>query len=615
MRDKFSCTAVLDGWMKRYPIPFSLVGSYLIVWGMAGSFHVKARELTLGHSLIAVMLLAVLAGFFRKAIRLQTVRILRYSFWLGLLFSLCTVLGAQLDRSDVLSWASGTLVTIIGMTLFYILLLTVLFRLLERPFERVRKPFSYSGKTWLLIFGFILLCWLPGYLASWPGIYDYDSIDQTRQILVSGYVTSHHPVAHTILLSGFLKIGRLLFGSYEAGLGIFTFLQMCLLDASVTGISCYLIKRRKPRWLVVCSALFFGLLPIHQIFAVWATKDVIFTALLLFWIVSALKGLENPEEFFASAKQQIFFAILSFLLCVFRNNGLYALLFTAPFFVILCKKYRVRILFLLLIPVLAYSLYQGPILKTFQVVPGDMREMFSIPCQQLARVYTKSPDKFLPEQEETLYEILPKKALSGYHSMIADSTKNSFQTETFQKDPWKYIALYLEIGIKSPRTYIEAFLLNSLGFWYPDKTYPDARAYHPYMEYRMADPALFGGDYIYLQRHSLLPSYESYLEKIALHTVWQKIPVLSQLFEPGFYFFALCLTTAVLLYRKEYRCLPAVSILLGLWGTLILSPVALIRYAYPLILAFPLMLSLMIPSARNDSCRIQAPDTDVLPPL
>ena len=49
------------------------------------------------------------------------------------------------------------------------------------------------------------------YLAMFPGIYDYDSIDQTLQFLVTGNVSGHHPVLHSLLLSGFMKSDMLFF--------------------------------------------------------------------------------------------------------------------------------------------------------------------------------------------------------------------------------------------------------------------------------------------------------------------------------------------------------------------------------------------------------------------
>lgn len=53
----------------------------------------------------------------------------------------------------------------------------------------------------------MLLCWLPGYLAYYPGICAYDITIQMGQV-VSGSYGTHHPLAHTLLVGLFAKLGN-----------------------------------------------------------------------------------------------------------------------------------------------------------------------------------------------------------------------------------------------------------------------------------------------------------------------------------------------------------------------------------------------------------------------
>ena len=172
--------------------------------------------------------------------------------------------------------------------------------------------------------------------------------------------------------------------------------------------------------------------------------------------------------------------------------------------------------------------------------------------------------------------------------MIADSTKNYFNSEEFKSDPKKYIKLYLSIGTKSPRKYVEAFLQNSLGFWYPNKSYPDIRMFHPYTEFEMADPNLFKGDYIYIERSSMFPTYENFLRKVILETWWTRFPVISNFFVPGTYFIILCFVLMYSIYKKKWEKLVLLSFWGAFWLTLLISPVALVRYAYPVIFCLPI---------------------------
>ena len=47
-------------------------------------------------------------------------------------------------------------------------------------------------------------------------------------------------------------------------------------------------------------------------------------------------------------------------------------------------------------------------------------------------------------------------------------------------------------------------------------------------------------------------------------------------------------------YRRQWRMLCPALLLMGLWGTLMLGPVVLMRYAYPLLMAQPLLIGTVI---------------------
>ena len=75
--------------------------------------------------------------------------------------------------------------------------------------------------------------------------------------------------------------------------------------------------------------------------------------------------------------------------------------------------------------------------------------------------------------------------------------------------------------------------------------------FHPYTEFDMADPNLFKGDYIYLERMSLFPQYEEILRPFFQSAVWKKIPIVSNFFVPGTYFIVLLFGISVSFYRKK----------------------------------------------------------------
>lgn len=115
----------------------------------------------------------------------------------------------------------------------------------------------------------------------------------------------------------------------------------------------------------------------------------------------------------------------------------------------------------------AYVLLQSGLNIVLKPESTNAMESLTVPIQQLARTWNYSPELFLEEDQETLFEILPEESLQLYQPKLSDLVKAGFVTESFQNDPGKYLKLWLKIGIKAPATYLNAWLLTSYGFWYP----------------------------------------------------------------------------------------------------------------------------------------------------
>jgi len=69
-------------------------------------------------------------------------------------------------------------------------------------------------------------------------------------------------------------------------------------------------------------------------------------------------------------------------------------------------------------------------------------------------------------------------------------------------------------GLKCPVTYIDAFLANNFGFWYPDVILPDPVTSQNYIE-----TSIKTYESIKIERNSLMPELEKLYDKIAIDTV------------------------------------------------------------------------------------------------
>ena len=177
--------------------------------------------------------------------------------------------------------------------------------------------------------------------------------------------------------------------------------------------------------------------------------------------------------------------------------------------------------------------------------------------------------------------------LHTYNDSIADVVKGYTNTNLLKSDPQKYIKLYFSVFKKSPKQFIEAFALNTLGFWNPEKNYYDSRMVHPYLEFYMLEAKKHNPDYIEIQRHSFLPHYEKILEKLVAQNYFSKIPIISSFLKLGTYFTLFITVLIFILYKKSYKYLVPLSYVFGLYITLFLSPVALFRYGFPILLITP----------------------------
>lgn len=592
---------------KKKRISICLIWAYCALIGMVQFLKIGNINRNFSNNIIFVPFFIMMYFVLHKMLESVKKKEIVYSAFFSFVFSGILVVGAQIEYLRAIAWTMGTALKIILLTLFWIPIIALLLKwCIENKEFSINEKIKWSkNKVFIAIAGM----WTLAYLALYPGIYDYDSIAQTLQFLVTNEISSHHPVIHSFILSFFLNVGDTLVGSYQFGLGIYSLLQMLFLAFVAMQVTWFLRERNK-KILFYLSLIFFMFFPLHYVMAVWATKDIIFTGLFVLLCLELFKFLENKNDYWREKKNILKYILLVVLMCMFRNNGVYALILMLPICALCLRKQSVKLILITVGAICIYLSYQNVMLPALDVTPGNMREMLSIPCQQLAKVYVERPEIFSEEEKELLFSLIPEKNLKDYQyrPMISDATKNFFDSEQFMSDPQKYIKLYIEIGLRSPRKYIEAFLANSLGFWYPNKSYPDERMFHPYTEFDMADPNLFKGDYIYIDRASKIPLYEKVLKKLIWETQWTKLSGISNLFVPGMYFIIICFIIWISVYRKKWDWMVILGFWMGFWITLLISPVALVRYAYPIIFCLPLcgyMVVNVSSSFSNEKIRIK----------
>lgn len=447
-------------------------------------------------------------------------------------------------------------------------------------------------KYWLIIF----VCWIPVFLAFYPGAFVYDATDEYVQVATRQF-TTHHPLAHVLLLGGFVCAGNKFFSSFNIGIALYTICQMLLLSGVFSYTVCYLRTKVKNKYVTWGAVLFYGLFPVIPMYAVCCAKDGIFTAAFLLVVIKMLQCLENPLVF-TNNKGNIAVSVLAAaVMMLFRNNGMYAYMVWILVIAAGClflKKDKKSIVKIVMIMIASFVVFLGCSKMLTMVTDADdseSQEIMTVPIQQMVRTYVYSPETYTEEEKEILFEILPGEDMHLYNARLSDLIKSKFNNEAFNQDKGKYLGLWAKIGFKKPMIYLNAWLMTSYGYWYPDAVI-NVYGGNTVHTFTYQDSSYFGFETEYPgTRESKFPWLEEQYRKMSLELYQQKIPGISMLFSPGFLFWVFMFCFCYCLQQGSWEKVIAFAGILLLWLTAVLGPTYLVRYVLILWFALPVIVA------------------------
>lgn len=580
-------------------IPFVL--SFISTLGINGLITITSEQVT-NNSFVYFIFFALFLFTFSK-IKILKKGYTVFSIIFSVFLSLVLIIGSQLEFYSEIIWSFATLIKIIALSVSIFPLNYLLLKYVDKFKIQKSDNINYK-KIFVITFLIILFFNFLVFLALYPGEYGYDAGFQIMKILEKDVqITSHFSLLFSFILAKVVNLGKVLFGSYQVGFGIYCFLQMTFLSYVATKITVFCVKRIPNKIIYFINVLFFSFFPLYTLMSISAAQDSVFAGLFCLIILNVIELIEN-KDYWKNKLKPISLGILIFLLCLIRNNGFYCILISIPFIFLSCKNKKVVVLLIFIIPLFAYKIYSGPVFNILGVTKTDtFREMLSIPSQQFARVYNYNLKVFSKEELKQLKKFYPQIddfKYYTYRQSIADPTKSVLNNKYVKSNLKDYISLWTSNGVKDPENYVEAFLLNSLGFWYPNKNYNDDRMYHPYIEIEMMDAAKWNPRYVQIKRESKFPIYEKILNITIGKNAWKRIPIISTIFTTGTYFIIFIFLFLLTILRRNFKYMLPISIILGLYATLFLSPVALFRYCFPIIMVSPLMINLILYQKKND---------------
>ena len=358
-------------------------------------------------------------------------------------------------------------------------LLFIIIKLLYKKINVIKKEnnspkkyFTNNKRSLLLIALLILLAYIPYLIHSFPGNLNYDFIVQIKEALNYQTLVNGHPYLHTLFVGLCLKLGYFFTNSYNIGIFIYTLLQVLLSCFTFSFVIYYMAKKGIKTKFRVLTLLLFMFFPMYPLYSVWLTKDIVFSLFMVFITIGIIEICTNKE--IVKSKKYIILMMVTFLLAMLsRKNGVYIVAILFPFILLSNRKNWIRITIMFLIPILAFKIIDGPVRTSLNIPNGWKGELYSIPSQQMARIYKYESENLTSEQKETIESyILANNIEELYNPLIADPIKGILNIEKIDSNKLDLLKFNFELLLKYPTRTLESFLCTTYRFYYLDNDGP-----------------------------------------------------------------------------------------------------------------------------------------------
>ena len=501
-----------------------------------------------------------------------------------------------------------SLLMYIGYYNLFLIIISYIFRFIDKNnYDEVgnkknNKIISLFKKhPFLFSVVFIIICWLPYIISFYPIILSPDPSYQIKQffgirtkyadysILIDDNVviTNHHPVTHTVLLGGCLKLGELM-GNDNLGLFFYSIIQMTFLVTTLAFSIYYMQKMNLKTKYLFGVLLLYALVPMFPLYAMSGVKDVIFGTLIFLYLIFLHNYIKVKGDY--KWWQYILIILLLILICLFRNNGIHTLILSLPFLLFVVRKKWKEILIVMICVFGFYGVFDKIVLPYFKITPGSIRETLSVPFQQTARLVKYHSDDLTSEEIEVIDKILGYDDLAErYNPELSDPVKNEYNKYATNEDLKEYFKVWFSGLIKHPGTYIEATMNNTYGYFYPEKT-------NWYVYYKYDDRIVEDG---FSYSYNSLGTLRNVLSNYAV--CFPYIPVIGLISNIGFNVWIILVLLTYAIYKKLYKNIVILSPVLALILVCILGPAnTYFRYALPFIFAMPFIFAVFLEKQSKD---------------
>ena len=535
------------------------------------------------NSVISVIAFLFIFFLISEVKNIKDRRIIILTTILSIIFSTIEIVGFYLDKYQQLHFSKACILKLLSyLVLFYCAISIIFIKIKNFKDKNNHKFYKLSNKkvfffSWILI----IICWIPYLIKYYPGVMTPDSILQAGQAIVYG-LNSHHPMFHTLIIKVCLTIGNCI-NDYNLGVAIYSIMQMLAMSSIFAYTILYMYKKNLPQKFYIIVLVFFAIYPVFGIYSITMWKDILFAGAMLLYTIQVVELIHNTDKYIYSIKCNIVFIISVLLVVLLRNNGIYAIVLSIPIMIMALKKYWKRLCIIYILPIVVYSIFNSFCYNIIHANKGNVAEAFSVPMQQIARVVKYHKNELTNEEKDKINIYIPVEDVESlYDSRISDPIKNTFNSIAFKENKMSFFKLWFDLFKKYPRDYIESFLYNSYGYWYPDTIY--------WIYATGIGNNDFGIEQTGLKDLKLLDKLTEY----------RNIPVISMIYSIGFAFFIILFVIVYLIYEKKYKYILSFITIIALWITTLASPVYCeYRYIFSIFTCLPILISTIMINKEN----------------
>lgn len=519
---------------------------------------------------------------------------IRFSWLLSIIFSAGYILGyIFLQEKHINSGMQAfkyIVAWLVGILIYHVLI-QIFWCLVQGDYLQKNKKIQ----TWIIwqhpfviTFIFLCICWTIPIILKYPAGICWDASWQIDQGMGNTTLTSHHPVFHTMLMAWFVKFGMKL---YSANVGIFLF---CVVEAIILAlifsfaIKC-LVDLQAKYWSILLAVIFFGFSPFITGYVGTVIKDVYFVAMCVLYITTLIVYAADRELFWSKCYYSILFILATVGMVLFRNNGLYMCAPTA--LVLMVYEFKKRdnkfikhIVIIAMSCILAVTASKT-LTHIYQPEKGSIAEALSLPIQQTSRYVKIYGNEVTEKEKKIINKVLPYDQLGElYNPYISDPVKAHFNRSATGDDLKQYLNVWWRQFLKHPTCYVKATVQQIIVLIYP--------GYNNYAYYlnSNADNYFYQKEQYFTTPRKIALLQQKYFKYlVGCHSV----PIISLLNNMALYimgmFCLLIFSWKKHNYNSMFFFVPLIlSVLIIVAAPCIRWHV---RYAFPVIYTFPLILA------------------------